>query len=313
MSEYTFVIEQPFLPFDETNTKIAAFDYDWTIVKPNKARTFPKDSDDWQWLRPNVPIILKEYYNDDYSIYIFTNQTKQWKLDHIKKSLNTIGIPIKVIVGFGKDTLLKKPNPDLFNKVIQEFDKDISFYCGDAGGRSNDWSDVDIRFAKNVGINFKTPEECFPIELTKSVASIIDYEIETQEIIVLVGYPSAGKTTFAENKLNTYVIISGDLYKTTERSIKEAKKYIDNENSVVFDATNGKLDNRAKIIKFAKDNNIPIRCFVFNVCIEEAMEWNAKRASETDKKVPRIAFYLFRKHYIEPSLEEGFSEILHIL
>jgi len=42
-----------------------------------------------------------------------------------------------------------------------------SFYCGDAAGRPKtatrpkDFSDTDIKFAHNVGLTFKTPEEFF--------------------------------------------------------------------------------------------------------------------------------------------------------
>ena len=42
-----------------------------------------------------------------------------------------------------------------------------SFYCGDAAGRvanltrKKDFTDSDIKFAANIGISFKTPEEFF--------------------------------------------------------------------------------------------------------------------------------------------------------
>lgn len=39
---------------------IAAFDFDWTIVKPKESRTFPKDILDWEWLRENVKENLKK-------------------------------------------------------------------------------------------------------------------------------------------------------------------------------------------------------------------------------------------------------------
>jgi len=46
-------------------------------------------------------------------------------------------------------------------------DMKSSFYCGDAAGRPKtatrpkDFSDSDIKFAHNVGLTFKTPEELF--------------------------------------------------------------------------------------------------------------------------------------------------------
>lgn len=38
--------------------KMMGLDYDHTIVKPKNNKTFPKDVDDWTWLRPNVPEIV---------------------------------------------------------------------------------------------------------------------------------------------------------------------------------------------------------------------------------------------------------------
>lgn len=48
-----------------------------------------------------------------------------------------------------------------------------SFYCGDAAGRKatagrkKDFTDSDLKFALNVGIEFKTPENLFLGDKTK--------------------------------------------------------------------------------------------------------------------------------------------------
>lgn len=291
--------------FDTKNKKIAAFDYDWTLVKPKESRTFPKDVDDWQWLRPNVPIVLKKYHDEGYSLYVITNQTKQWKLDHIKNSLGTLGLPIKVIVGIGG---IAKPDPRLFTVP---FDRTKSFFCGDAAGRANDWSNSDLIFANNVGIKFKIPEECFPIELTKK-EDCVDYQNDKLEMVVMVGYPAAGKSTFAQTKLKSNIIVSGDELKTIPKMLKRAKRHLDMGNSVTIDATNGKIENRAKLIEFARKCGIYVRCIEITTSIEEAMEWNTVRSNETGKKVPKIAFYAYRKSYTKPTVEEGFDEVIYV-
>jgi bifunctional polynucleotide phosphatase/kinase len=52
-----------------------------------------------------------------------------------------------------------------------KIDKSKSFFCGDAAGRKNgkikDFSDSDLKFALNVGIEFKTPENHFLGEAEK--------------------------------------------------------------------------------------------------------------------------------------------------
>ncbi len=49
-----------------------------------------------------------------------------------------------------------------------------SFFCGDAAGRKDakhkDFSDTDLKFALNVGIQFKTPENLFLGEKEKAQA-----------------------------------------------------------------------------------------------------------------------------------------------
>ena len=44
-------------------SKVAIIDYDWTICKPKNNKTFPTDVDDWEWLRPSVPDVIKDLYH----------------------------------------------------------------------------------------------------------------------------------------------------------------------------------------------------------------------------------------------------------
>lgn len=296
---------------DKDNRLIGAFDYDHTLVKPKNGREFPINKEDWQFLRPNVTSNIKKLHEDGYSIYIFTNQTKEWKIDMIKESLGTLNIPIKVIVGFGssKDPkVIRKPNKKLFFdyvkvSVASNFSKK-SFYTGDAHNKLIHFSDSDRKFAENIGMKFKIVEDIFPIELTKK-KDTKNYQKDYQEIIIFVGPPASGKSSFARKKLKSYQILSGDILKTLPKMISAAKKHLDESYSVVFDATNPKPENRAQIIELAKKYDIPVRCFVFNVEIEQAIEWNTKRFNETGKKIPRISFYVFRKNYVKPTVEEG--------
>jgi DNA 3'-phosphatase len=283
--------------FDENNKKMACFDYDWTIVKPKSGNIFPIDKDDYEWFRKSVPDVLKKYSKLGYAIYVITNQSKSWKLEMIKNSLSPLNIPIKVIVG-ARD--VKKPNPNLFK---YKFDKKDSFYTGDAAGRENDWSVIDKEFAERIGIVFKIPEEVFPFDVEKK-KNINKYTKQEQEVIILVGYMASGKSTFAKEKFGEYEIISGDTY-TVPNMIKEGRKCLKEKKSIVFDATNGTKVKRALFISLAKEFKVSVRCFVFQMDMKEAMEWNSKRFHETGKNVPPVAFYTYRKRYEEPSEDEG--------
>jgi bifunctional polynucleotide phosphatase/kinase len=291
--------------------KIAAFDFDWTLVKPKEGRTFPTDKNDWQWLRSGVPKKIKNYCDEGYNIVVFTTQTKKWKLELIKEALETLQVPVTVVVAFGKDNPCRKPNKDLFFKVVSDFDKETSFYVGDACDEQA-WSSEDRDFAKNIGIKFFVPEMMFPIIYTKKTQ--YTYYKTDREIVVMVGYPASGKTTFVKNNLEPYgyIRLDGDKLKSVDRMIHEARKIVNsnNEQSIVFDATNGTKENRQKVITFAQEQKLPVRTIVMNTPMEDAMEYNKKRASECGaKKIPNIAYYTFRKRYEEPNSEEKVTVI----
>lgn len=70
---------------------------------------------------------------------------------------------------------------DYFTKELNggvEVDLAESFYCGDAAGRpargttKKDFSDSDLKFALNIGIQFKTPEQVFLNEEDNNVPKV---------------------------------------------------------------------------------------------------------------------------------------------
>ena len=274
--------------------KLAIFDVDWTLIKPKDGRLFPKDKNDWQWLYNSVPETLIEY-SEEYTMVFLTDQTKDWKVTMIKEILDNLDFEYTLICSREKKT--NKPNPSLFKKTIRyKFDKEESFYVGDAAGRDDDWSSVDIDVADALSIPFYVPEDIF------SVNEEIRYDLEpsdNREIIIMVGYPGSGKSTLAASLPDNYKIISGDIFKTPERMIKEARNYIE-DYSIIFDATNGTIEKRKKYINFATENNVEARIVWINVDIDVAIERLSRRVYEGGAKVPKMALYIYRKHFEEP-------------
>ena len=58
------------------SSKIAAFDMDWTIIKPKGKKKFPQNRKDWEWMFNGDPVTkkLKQLNSDGYQIVIFSNQ-----------------------------------------------------------------------------------------------------------------------------------------------------------------------------------------------------------------------------------------------
>lgn len=67
-----------------------------------------------------------------------------------------------------------------------------------------------------------------------------------------------------------------------------------------------KKDKRSEYIAVAKKYNIEARCINVKTDIVESMFRNNKR----DKVIPKITYYIFRKKYQEPTIDEGFKEVI---
>jgi bifunctional polynucleotide phosphatase/kinase len=206
---------------------------------------------------------------------------------------------------------LYKPNPTLFtSQIIKEWDKEKSFFCGDALGRVADWADSDLKFANNIGINVKQPEEIFPfINEIKKELSVNIYTNNKQEMIIMVGLPGSGKSTIAQKFASNYKIISGDVFKTMPKMLKYTEMAIQDNLSVIIDSTNPSKKRRAEFINIANKYNIPVKCIHMTTSLEEAVYRNNKRYADGNAGVPKIVYNIYKKNFEEPSEDEGCTVI----
>lgn len=297
--------------------KLAIFDVDWTLIKPKEGRTFPKNKDDWIWLRESVPETVRNYHKDGYNIVFLTDQSKPWKVSMIENVIQEIDVPITCLIAMNKT--FHKPNPAFFMKNFADtFLPHSSFYVGDAAGREGDWSRNDIEVASRIGVQFYTPEEVFPLgaKMETPKKSLPEEsegpKLETPEgpegpkVIIMVGYPASGKTTLAKEleKQGNYLRIDGDSLKTGQRMVKEAEKHVSTKKSIIFDATNGTKERRRIYIDFAKKHGLPVQCIWKTTSIEMSMEQNRERQRKGGPKVPDIAYYTYRKKFEAPTNDE---------
>ena len=128
--------------------KLAIFDIDWTLIKPKDGKEFPKDEDDWVWLRKSVPIELKKY-SKTHQLVFLTDQSKSWKLTIIQNMVKDLNLSVVVLIALTKK--YEKGNPDLFLSIFPNFNthclKNECFMVGYTGGAKN-WSSVDADPAK---------------------------------------------------------------------------------------------------------------------------------------------------------------------
>lgn len=168
--------------------RVAGFDLDDTLVKTKSGTKFLAGASDWRWFNDSVVPTLLKYQEQGYLLVIFTNQggvvanqvnkSYQNLTGRIDNILKEIEIPFvfaatkrpKLNPASSKETHLKfrKPQAGMWHELISqlkeldlELDLKNSFYCGDAAGRLKDFSDSDLSFAKNIGLQFYLPEDLF--------------------------------------------------------------------------------------------------------------------------------------------------------
>lgn len=143
-----------------------------------------------------------------------------------------------------------------------------------------------------------------------------------QEIIILTGFPGSGKTTYCREKLPDYIRISlYDLIRMVGGNKKVAKKLelkciertLDMGFNVVIDRANITGRRRKKIIDFARKKNVHVKAVWFSVEEHIWQERNKRRKSAEKESSPRVSeqeIEAMKKEFEEPSLNEGFDELV---
>jgi bifunctional polynucleotide phosphatase/kinase len=313
--------------------KIAAFDLDGTLIKTKSGKPYPIDGEfDWEFNYSNIKDVLNNYLEDNFCIIIITNQKNlkkrgitEW-CNKLKEIIKQLDIPIKVYASI-LDNIYRKPNIGFF-EFFKNIDMEESFYCGDAMGRKGDHADTDLKFAMNCKLKFIPPEKIFSNKniLVNYNLDYFDfnnfeknqinfYEGNAFELIIFVGFPGSGKSTFISKNLiqNNYNVISQDVSKTKNKCHKLCEQFMKEKKKIVIDNTNPSLETRMNYIDLAKKYNYNVRCFHMSTT-ENHSRHNAmyRYLYQNKPYIPSLVFNIYKKKYEKPTLQEGYSEIINI-
>ena len=75
-------------------------------------------------------------------------------------------------------------------------------------------------------------------------------------MILFVGSPASGKSTFWKTHLPTYIRVNRDTLKTKEKCLKAAEQAITKGESLVIDNTNPTKEDRKAYVDLAKKNGL---------------------------------------------------------
>ena len=286
---------------------LACFDLDWTLARPYQA-SFPRSPSDIKLL-PNRISTLKQLRERGFTIIIFTNQKSttvnkvNFNYERVNNFVNLIrDIPIILLMSIADD-VYRKPNPGMYQTLLQMIPPvTSSFYCGDAAGRPQDFSDSDIMFATNTGMKFYTPEQLFlPIERIKPLPNIAMNDIplpNNKNIVLFVGMPGSGKTTYFQTKLAGlgYVHVNQDILKTKAKVLKLTRESMEKNMNICIDATNPGQDRRQEFYNLAVKYGYEVIVIYF---VRDGKGWNKIRPNP----VPTIAYSTYFKNLVEPTYE----------
>lgn len=159
-------------------------------------------------------------------------------------------------------------------------------------------------------------------------------ESDNPTIIVMVGLPGSGKSTwreqFLKNAQDEYVIVSSDdeiealaakidsnytdafnkfIGKATAISKQKFREAVNSNESIIWDQTNLTPKKRKGILAQVPNNYRKV-AVVFEVTDEELESRLSKRKEETGKDIPPHVIKSMANSYIPPTKQEGFDEIV---
>jgi histidinol-phosphate phosphatase family protein len=147
------------------------------------------------------------------------------------------------------------------------------------------------------------------------------------EILLVMGYPASGKSTYVEKKLREgYTRLNRDTLGGSLDSVaaRLAAEIAAGRRSFVLDNTYPTIESRRPILAIGKEHNIPVRCLLLDTSIEDAQVNACVRMIRQEGKLlmpeelkrvknpnifPPAALFGYRKSFQKPDVSEGFTSI----
>jgi hypothetical protein len=149
-------------------------------------------------------------------------------------------------------------------------------------------------------------------------------------IVIMVGAPGSGKSTFVEKYKTTHpdmVFLSSDQLRSVfgknenDQSVsaqvfqhmeREVDRLLFENKDVCIDATNMHRKARKPWVDLAKKHGACLKAYVFVVGRDVLVERNKKRGAEGGRDVPADVIDRMLNNYVAPSKLEGFDEVNYV-
>jgi predicted kinase len=132
------------------------------------------------------------------------------------------------------------------------------------------------------------------------------------ELVILVGLPGAGKTTFFRQRFAaTHEHVSRDELRRIREPLRRQEQLIERalaaSRSVVVDNTNVSVKDRAALIAIARRHGARLSVYLFEASARECVARNAER--EGPARIPAVGIFAAAKRLVRPAKSEGFDAL----
>jgi predicted kinase len=132
------------------------------------------------------------------------------------------------------------------------------------------------------------------------------------ELVILVGLPGSGKTSFFQSRFAaTHAHVSKDLMRRGARQLALIDDALRAGRSVVVDNTSPRVADRAPLIAAARRHGARVVGYVLDTPRGECLTRN--RLREGRARVPDVAVHVAATRMQLPIREEGFDELFTVI
>ena len=136
-------------------------------------------------------------------------------------------------------------------------------------------------------------------------------ETQTPTMVVMIGIPGSGKSTFCDAKFPGWRVISRDILRTRHREEQLLADTVASRLPCVIDNTNVSRAERAKFIAAGKAAGYRIVGYYLRSNIDECLKRNARRTGKA--RIPDAGVRGRAAQLERPGYTEGFDELYYVV